>query len=476
MKKAILAAGLLALSCNLAYAYDNYADGYMLKGKAPDVTFNAKNLYGYYDSNISEDNAYFTSAAHFITSLSAEEAKQYIGEAFSSAYFDEQYEKLALMQRSRISLQTVPISLIDLTKYADDNVLNSITVNNLRYNNLKESIDLSNSELRIDKIGKYKTITVTYFLKQADNPYIISTTFISDNDRLYILSSTYGELLLDKINKKTTETNRSAQELLSVNYVNKNELTKDLLDKAWSQHKEFLRSFKSVPVNNVAADQVSYKDKIVNKNIDLPDTWLYQCSNFKDTSIKGQVMVAMPVSMLYNLSQDEVIYNLACDLFDDLTFIDDENEVFTTEQARQIALKNQDNIIGIGNAVFKNIDDIFIVASFKSEYDDFKDFTDKPLETKLSFTGLLEEGFQYITAKENDYFKINDYIYDIDFDHSKGKVDIKADINYFKDNPVDTRIKFICDKKDKGSFVLLLHKQNSSDITELSKQINEWQF
>lgn len=475
MKKAILAAGLLLLSCN-AYAYDNYSDGYIIKGKAPAVTINAENLYGY-NNIVVKDDKNSISSAHFITSLDAQETERYLGEVFTTKYFDMQYDKLSLLKRSELSLQTIPIDLTDLDKYVDNTTLNSVTINNLRYRSFNGADEDIQPLLRIDKIGKYKTITSTYFLKQLDIPYIINTTFISVQDRLYILSSNYSELSLD--DKSIASKGKAlSKEELSAKPVRKIDVEEDLINHAWEDHKKFIKSFKAVPVKNLE-NNFGYEDQITKQRIDLPKDWLYQSTMLQDNSVnKGQITMAMPVSMLYNLSNDETAYNLACDLFEKLTFADDNNnDILTTAQAQQAILQNQDDIIGFGNAVFKNITSLFVAASFETKEAEFKVLTDRPLETNLSVTALLEDGFNYLASKQNNYFAVNSYHYDIDFADKKGKIDIIADTDYFKDNNHETRLKFICDNKNKGSIVLFLGKYTDTEnYNKISDIINKWQF
>lgn len=471
MKQAILAAGLLLLSCN-AYAYDNLADGYTIKGKAPAITINAENLYGYSNFTVKDG----ISAAHFITSLDSAEAEQFLGEAFSSQYFTAQYEKLALLKRSELSLQTIPITLTDLDKYADDTALNSITINNLRYHNFKEDAEDVQPILRIDKIGRYKTITSTYVLKQLDNPCVVNTTFISDQDRLYILSSNYSELNLAD-NNTAAESKAFDKESLTSKTIRAIDVEEDLLNRAWEDHKKFIRAFKAVPVAATISN-FGYHDQITGKTMELPEDWLYQTTNLQDNTLHGQVTIAMPVTMLYNLANDKTTYNLACDLFDKLTFTDDENNnLLTSEQAQQAVLKNQEDIISFGNAVFKNIDSLFVVTSFEDKDENFKELTDNPLQIKLTVAALLEDGFNYLLTKKNNYFAVHDYRYDIDFTNDKGKIDIIANASYFKDNDLETRLKFLCDNKNKGSFILFLGKDTETEnYNKISAVIDEWQF
>ena len=51
--------------------------------------------------------------------ISTETATEICGEKFSTTYFDEQYEKLALLKRCELSLKTVPLEIWNLDKYEE---------------------------------------------------------------------------------------------------------------------------------------------------------------------------------------------------------------------------------------------------------------------------------------------------------------------------------------------------------------------
>lgn len=118
-----------------------------------------------------------------ITFISNEEASKICGEKFSTTYFNEQYEKLALLKRCELNLRTVPLPIWNLDKYVEQGV--ALSFSELGIN----KIDDITFSLDVDKIGKHKVITVSNIFKQNRKLYVLNTTLVSVKDNLYAIST-----------------------------------------------------------------------------------------------------------------------------------------------------------------------------------------------------------------------------------------------------------------------------------------------
>lgn len=190
MKKTAALALTLLLMTGSAYAYENAAAGYSVKTKNPLVTVEGQKFYGYTDiksNNLDFLKAEDAMAMHIVNYFNADEMEKVVGEKFSTAYFDAQYEKLALLQRSELNIKTLPIPLMDFDKYGEIENSTNIVLENYY---LKKMIGDVERHISIEKYGKNKGITSTAYMKQAYNLTIARTTAISVNEKLYMLTTT----------------------------------------------------------------------------------------------------------------------------------------------------------------------------------------------------------------------------------------------------------------------------------------------
>lgn len=115
--------------------------------------------------------------------ITTENATKICGEKFSTNFFNEQYEKLALLKRCELSLKTVPLAIWNLDKYVEQGL--KLPYSELGINKLEDV----KSFLSVDKIGKYKVITVCHLFKQNKKLYALNTCLVSVNDNLYAVST-----------------------------------------------------------------------------------------------------------------------------------------------------------------------------------------------------------------------------------------------------------------------------------------------
>ena len=101
MKKITVLAAVLVLCAAHASAYENSYAGYSVKDGQPYYKLEAKKVYAY--TNISSKKVYQNeenlknTAVNIVNYYTAEDMEQILGEKFSTAYFDAEYEKLALL-------------------------------------------------------------------------------------------------------------------------------------------------------------------------------------------------------------------------------------------------------------------------------------------------------------------------------------------------------------------------------------------
>ncbi len=216
MKKISLICGMLLALANSVYAYDN----------------------------------------DYTHKISTETATKICGEKFSTTYFDEQYEKLALLKRCELSLKTVPLPIWNLDKYEEAGV-------NLPYTELGiNKLEDIKSFLSVDKIGKHKVITVSHLYKQNKKLYALNTSLLSEADKLYVLT-TYevdDKVFAPKDNDEHKEEPavikrmREKEEAKIVN-VTPAEIDVEVRDKIWQEHTKYVKKFTASKFKEVASKE-----------------------------------------------------------------------------------------------------------------------------------------------------------------------------------------------------------------------------
>lgn len=205
MNKSAILAAMLILASSSAYAYENSYAGYSVKDGDPYVRFETNKVYAYSNAQSSDIAKVMQEAAkqakkkntnggfldkyqgvNSINYYTADEMKEIIGREFSTAYFDAEYENLALLKRSELNLKSVPTPLLDMDKYnLFENKGNIVIQNQL----LKENIDKITPVIKLEEIGDKKAISLKYLYKQMNRLINVDLTLISANDRLYVLTN-----------------------------------------------------------------------------------------------------------------------------------------------------------------------------------------------------------------------------------------------------------------------------------------------
>ena len=239
MKKSALICALLLAFCSTSYANDNTTTNLetaFLKSVETSISNNTS----------SEVNATFPSEkVQQISVISNEDTSKICGEKFSTTYFNEQYEKLALLKRCELSLKTVPLAIWNLDKYVEQGV-------KLPYAELGiNKLDVVKSFLSVDKIGKYKVITVCHLFKQNKKLYALNTSLVSVNDNLYAVS-TYDvndKAFAPKEDAKLEDVPpiiKRMQEKEEAKVVNviPADLDAEVKTAIWDEHSKFVKKFK----------------------------------------------------------------------------------------------------------------------------------------------------------------------------------------------------------------------------------------
>lgn len=260
MKKFSVISALLITLANSALAYENVDAGFALKNDYilnQAVVNNLANNETLSDSahaNINnntfnfkckEDQENILEHTHTINYVSNEIAVKIFGEKFSTSYFNEQYEKLALLKRCELSLKTVPLAIWNLDKYVDHSLL--LPYSELGINKLEEV----KSFLGVEKVGKFNVITVSHLYKQNRKLYALNTSFVSQHDKLFILTSYVvdDKALVPKGDDASNEVpaiikrmqDKEAEKIVNVTPA---ELKAEVRDQIWQEHLKFIKSFK----------------------------------------------------------------------------------------------------------------------------------------------------------------------------------------------------------------------------------------
>ena len=188
--------------------------------------------------------------------ISAETATKICGEKFSTTYFNEQYEKLALLKRCELSLKTVPLPIWNLDKYEEAGV--SLPYSELGINKLEDI----KSFLSVDKIGKHKVITVSHLYKQNKKLYALNTSLLSEADKLYVLTTYEVDEKVfapkdDENKEEIPAIIKRMQEKEEAKIVNVTpaELDVEVRDKLWQEHKRYVKKFKASKFKEVATKE-----------------------------------------------------------------------------------------------------------------------------------------------------------------------------------------------------------------------------
>lgn len=492
MNKSAILAAMLILASSSAYAYENSYAGYSVKDGQPYYKLEAKKVYAY--TNISSKKVYQNeedlknTAVNIVNYYTAEDMEQILGEKFSTAYFDAEYEKLALLERSQLNPKTVPAPLLELEKYAEHDSNGNVTIQSKV---LKEKLDQLTPVIKVGKIAGKKAITISYIYKQSDVLFKIDTSMVSANDRLYLLSTVNSdkdvyapkkdekaadadadidETDTDEENEEAKTEPKSAasvkeemEKALEVENVFVRDVPAETMQRFDKAHTDLLKGFKAfAPTSTPKA--ISFTDAAAGKSVQLPDDWFYGQLNLKYKD-KGTFYLTLASSMK---EMQEVAAN---------TDYDSVYSVLAIPQADPEYQKKVTELYSSGaRNVLQHWNHLLITASVDNITDaEIKELLSTPVANRLAVESFISEGLQRMKGFSNDYFALKDYKTNFDFTQEKALIDINADTDLLKDFAYNNKILLSCNQKA-ATAMLFIKKTDVETQKSLEQQVNEWHF
>ena len=492
MNKSAILAAMLILASSSAYAYENSYAGYSVKDGQPYYKLEAKKVYAY--TNISSKNAYQNeedlknTAVNIVNYYTAEDMEQILGEKFSTAYFDAEYEKLALLERSQLNPKTVPAPLLELDKYAEHDSNGNVTIQSKV---LKEKLDQLTPVIKVGKIAGKKAITISYIYKQSDVLFKIDTSMVSANDRLYLLSTVNSDqdVYAPKKDEKaadadadidetdTDEENEEAktepknaasvkeemEKALEVENVFVRDVPAETIQRFDKTHTDLLKGFKAfAPTSTPKA--ISFTDAAAGKSVQLPDDWFYGQLNLKYKD-KGTFYLTLASSMK---EMQEVAAN---------TDYDSVYSVLAIPQADPEYQKKVTELYSSGaRNVLQHWNHLLVTVSVDNINDaDAKELLATPVANRLAVESFINDGLQRLKGFSNDYFALKDYKTNYDFTKEKALIGINADTDLLKDFAYNNKILLSCNQKA-ATAMFFIKKTDAETEKSLEQQLNEWHF
>ena len=495
MNKSAILAAMLILASSSAYAYENSYAGYSVKDGDPYYKLEAKKVYAY--TNISSKKAYQNeedlknTAVNIVNYYTAEDMEQILGEKFSTAYFDAEYEKLALLERSQLNPKTVPAPLLELEKYAEHDSNGNVTIQSKV---LKEKLDQLTPVIKVGKIAGKKAITISYLYKQGDVLVKIDTSLVSANDRLYLLSTvnTDQDLYAPKKDEKDADADADIDDIdtdeksdendeaktepksaasakeemekaLEVENVFVRDVPTETMQRFDKAHTDLLKGFKAfAPTSTPKA--ISFTDTAVGKSVQLPDDWFYGQLNlrYKD---KGTFYLTTASSMK---QMQEVAAN---------TDFDNIYSVFAIPASDpEYQQKFMDLYTSGMRNVLEHWNHLLVTVSVDNINDaDAKELLATPVANRLAVESFINDGLQRMKGFSNEYFALKDYKTNFDFTKEKALIGINADTDLLKDFAYNNKILLSCNQKA-ATAMLFIAKNGVETEKSLEQQLNEWHF
>lgn len=491
MKKITALAAALVLCAAHASAYENSYAGYSVKDGQPYYKLEAKKVYAY--TNISSKKVYQdeedlkNTAVNIVNYYTAEDMEQILGEKFSTAYFDAEYEKLALLERSQLNPKTVPAPLLELDKYAEHDSNGNLTIQSKV---LKEKMEKLTPLIKTGKIAGKKAITISYLYKQGDVLIKIDTSLVSANDRLYLLSTvnTDQDLYAPKKDEKDADTDADIDDIdtdeesdendeaksaayakeemekaLEVENVFVRDIPAETMQRFDKAHTDLLKGFKTfAPTSTPKA--ISFTDTAVGKSVQLPDDWFYGQLNlrYKD---KGTFYLTTASSMK---QMQDVAAN---------TDYDNIYSVFAIPASDpEYQQKFMDLYTSGMRNVLEHWNHLLVTVSVDNINDaDAKELLATPVANRLAVESFINDGLQRLKGFGNDYFALKDYKTNFDFTQEKALIGINADTELLKDFAYNNKILLSCNQKA-ATAMLFIKKTDVETEKSLEQQVNEWHF
>ncbi len=466
MKKSAFLAAALVLCASQAMAYQNPYAGYSVNDKKPFYKLESSRMYAY--SGFSAEafaklKQNDVGSVHIINYYTPEEVSKLLEVDFNSAYFASEYEKLGLLERSQLDLQTIPTPLLDFDRYdANPELCDVLPQEHL----LKEKLDGIEPKVRIDKLGGNKVITVSYIYQQADKLINLNLSQLSVNDRLYMLSTITAD--------NTLPANKAQQEYVHEDArilpVDAQAVTVEQRNALWQTHAKFVKSFKALEPSAEPA-KLAYTDVINKKLVALPNDWLYTQVHFKEKEAEGCFTVSASEKNILKIAQDI-----------------DYAGIFKLMQSKDAQERNADGSVstkltpqlqekGFLEAVkvLDGLDAMLMTCSFATKDRDFQSMFDQALANKDTADFMVVGALESLKQGQGNIFKLYDYQYASDFTPKKSLMNIEASINLLENYDFNNSLSFRMTKNN-GSALLYTHKPEFAQDELLQQSVREWNF
>ncbi|MCQ2373525.1 MAG: hypothetical protein MJ050_05545 [Phascolarctobacterium sp.] len=452
MKKTAYLCAALLLCASSAFAYTNQYAGYSLNNKTPEFIMESSKIYGYKNAD--------KNSLHAVSYFKAEDMEKVIEKPFTTAYFDECYNKLAVLDKNELDKGMLKLPMLDLKNYSKINYEKDSVLEDA----MKKLDEEIKPEIRLDKIGGKKAITLSISQKRANELVTTDLSFISANNVMYLLATgcndTYAELKEpeDTKDKKETKDTKSIvedkkKETPKFEPVKRNKLDPVLATKIWQDHVQFVKLFKTAAPVKTAKQEIAYNDAIGGRKVVLPEAWAYAQYNFNDKNKPAVLSLALPADTMVKFT-----------------------EKITDHVNKSEKPLTKDNGEVVGNAFLASLDQLFASCSVKINNDkDLAKLLSNPMVAKLEADILIKQGLERAKAFGAPYFKLNDYKYKTDFDVNKGKLDLMLDVTLFNEFDFVNFFK-MAGTSEKGSCVLQLTKKGLDANPELKKIYDKWSF
>lgn len=497
MKRSAALAAVLLVFASSAYAYENSYAGYRVKEGDPFFKMESQRAFAYTSMN-SKFVSHASSAkkgdkvtTNIVKFYTADEMEQVVGEKFTTAYFDAEYEKLALLKRSELNLQTVPTPLLDTDRYA---AVDGVATNNFNLNKvlLKSAADNIKPVYSVGVIAGHKAITTSYLYKQHDELFNVKESLISVNDRLYSLASVYVD---DEVFAKEETAEAAfdkmvdAQNPLNIESVQEKDLPSKTLANMAKAHTALVKSFKTF-TPQTELQPVSYTDKNMGKTIVLPKDWFYTQFNmqfYKKDRFTITTATSLPemLQVAEHFDYDKILQARQEDLQANKKAAPETVMLGTVNDPLVAGAVVGLEHVKLGDAYATEMQNIMpywnsllvTVSYADSGNETIDEALTEPFKTKLALDSLLSDGLQRLKdfSANDDILSLTNYAYALQCNTEKVNVNIDTQLKFFNEFQMNGKLYLGC-KENAAGGTIFLKKAGFAPENLLEKQIAEWQF
>ena len=463
MKKTALVLAATLLASSSAYAYENLNGGYIVNDSKATATINSQKTFGYVNTQNKIPDF------HMVNYFTPAEVKEITGAEFTQEKFQALYEQLAPLDRSQIALAKLPLDMLDLRKYAESHAKGSFLLLNT-----DEKFQGIKANIRFDKLGKNKTMTFSYLFKQENNYLSCDTSFLTANDRLYLLTSvnstdpvlptTDKEDVLDATVRKEP-LKEKIKEKGKLKPVDADQVDNAILNNLWKKHLLFVKGFKTqAPVETKAS--FGYVDANYGKKVNLPDDWAYTQLRLEKEEGNGIITISAPLDSIRYAANDSLSESLG--LYNNKKDVD-------MDQVTNGNL-DEDTLNRLwAHDFLQKMDSVLITGSFQVKDKDLTEMLNNPLSLRLEAYTFLKGGLEHLKKHPTVDFQLNDYDLDVKTSRTSGLVNINADMTLLQDVNLDGQARMAI--SDDALLMLVFAKQKDQASEELLQQaIDAWQF